>query len=232
MQSIGSINIIENFISKDTCNFLISEYKNSFKENAETKNNIHGGHSVGIDHAFKIGPGKFAFPFYNSDSNNNIATDLTTNIINSICREISDFYKERVDPRSIFFSKMLEGSFLNKHYDNYLNDGKKFYPYGSNPEIIEKIGFKEDYSALLYLNNDYQGGEIEFPQENLILKPEPGTLIFFKGNQNSMHGVNEIIKGERINIVSFYWSTEYHKEYFKEFYLLGELSNQNISKLS
>lgn len=217
MQSIGSINIIENFISKDTCNFIINYYKNSFFENPETKKGILGGPSTGIGYGLELGPGKTPFPNYvENNINHNLVSDLVTLTINGIAREVSDFYKERVSARTVFFSKMLEGSSLNEHYDNYLNDGTQFYPYGSEKTVIEKLGFQEDYSALLYLNDNYTGGEIGFPQNNIEFKPSAGTLIFFKGNKESMHYVNEIISGERINIVSFYWSTDYREKYFKE----------------
>ena len=210
------INIIENYISKDTCNFLISCYNETFKENPEGRPGILGGPSDTAGRSHMIGPGKYAFPGYEQNFYKNIATDLTTNIINSMSRTISDFYNDRVDPRVIFFSKMIEGSFIDPHFDNYLNDGQKVYPHGTEKTIIDKIGFKTDYSGLLYLNDSYEGGEINFTQYDIKLKPKPGTFIFFEGNKNTMHGVNKIISGERINLVSFYWSTEYNKKYFEE----------------
>ena len=215
------INIVNNFISKDSCNFLINQYKYSFKENPEGKEGILGGPSDSIDSTY-IGPGKKSFPDYKKDSNYNIAVDLTTNIINSMSRTISDFYDDRVDPRSIFFSKMITGSELDQHYDNYNNDGTEFYPHGTIPDIIKKIGFKTDYSGLLYLNDDYEGGEIEFPDIDIKMKPEAGTFIFFKGDKATMHKVNKVTRGERINLVSFYWSTEYNNKYFNE---LNQSSN-------
>ena len=131
-------------------------------------------------------------------------------------RTISEKYLKPLDMRTFFFSKMTPGAKLNEHYDNYDNDGSEFYFYGSDPKIIKKIGFESDYSGLLYLNDSYEGGEIEFMQYNLKLKPKPGTLIFFKGDMDAFHKVNEVKSGERYNFVTFYWSTEYRKKYFKE----------------
>ena len=213
MQKNTSIHIVENFISKSTCDFLIKTYKEEFKE--LPNKNFWGGPSIGLEKGWEVKPGN-AFPKYENDDQKNIAADLITNICWSISRELSEQFLDPVDMRTFFFSKMTTGAMLNEHYDNYDNDGAEFYFYGSDPEIIKKIGFQSDYSALLYLNNSYDGGEIEFMQHGIKIKPSPGTLIFFKGDMNAFHKVNEVTNGERYNFVTFYWSTEYRKKYFKE----------------
>ena len=59
------------------------------------------------------------------------------------------------------------------------------------------------YSALVYLNSNYTGGQIFFPNQNLIPKTEPGTLLQFKGTKEFLHGVTEVTNGERYTIVIF-----------------------------
>jgi len=58
---------------------------------------------------------------------------------------------------------------------------------------------KVDYhmSALIYLNDDFIGGEIEFPEQDVKIKPTKGDLIVFPGNINYAHKVGPIISGER-----------------------------------
>lgn len=73
-------------------------------------------------------------------------------------------------------------------------------------------GYEDNYySALLYLTDHYSGGEIHFYENNsgdkkdsVAYKPEAGTLIFFKGDRDYPHSVNEVIDGERANIILFY----------------------------
>ena len=73
-------------------------------------------------------------------------------------------------------------------------------------------GYKDTcYSALLYLTDDYTGGEILFYEENSMDKstaesyhPSAGTLIFFKGDEKFPHSVENVISGERANIILFY----------------------------
>ena len=61
-----------------------------------------------------------------------------------------------------------------------------------------------DKSGLLYLNDDYEGGELVFPEQSLSIKAEAGSLIFFEGDYKKPHGVNEVISGNRYNLVTFY----------------------------
>ncbi len=66
-------------------------------------------------------------------------------------------------------------------------------------------GFKQiSYSAIVYLNDNYEGGEIHFPKDDYKLKPKAGTMIFFHGDLNSPHGVLPVVSGDRTNIVIFF----------------------------
>jgi len=222
MQSVGPINIVKDYVSKETCDFLIKSFSDSFY-NTENKG-ILGSVSSGIEYAWKITPDN---PIIDRSAGEiNISIDLLTNILSNISKTVSDFYEKRMDARTVFLSKMLAGSKLEAHYDNYekTKDGiEEFTAYGANNEVIKKIGFEPDYSAILYLNNEYSGGEIEFPEYDLKFKPEPGTLIFFRGDEKAEHLVNEVISGERINLITFQWPTEYRIKYFEALKKLPEL---------
>jgi hypothetical protein len=51
--------------------------------------------------------------------------------------------------------------------------------------------------CMYYLNDDYDGGEIFFPDYDLKIKPKSNSLIMFPGNENYVHGVLEVSKGFR-----------------------------------
>lgn len=55
----------------------------------------------------------------------------------------------------------------------------------------------------MYLSDNYEGGEIYFPDYDLIIKPEVGELIFFPGTNRYIHGVKEVTKGNRLVLQSF-----------------------------
>lgn len=51
------------------------------------------------------------------------------------------------------------------------------------------------YTALLYLNDDYEGGEIMFTEENISVKPSAGSLIIFP--ERTLHEVLLVKEGNR-----------------------------------
>jgi hypothetical protein len=54
-----------------------------------------------------------------------------------------------------------------------------------------------DISSVLYYNNNYEGGEIYFPNQDLLIKPEPGMFICFPAKDEFPHQVREIKSGYR-----------------------------------
>ena len=52
------------------------------------------------------------------------------------------------------------------------------------------------YAAILYINDDYKDGELFFKnKENSELRPKPGTLLIFPGNEEYEHGVRHVGEG-------------------------------------
>jgi hypothetical protein len=59
-------------------------------------------------------------------------------------------------------------------------------------------------SVLLYLNDDYEGGEITFRHSNITMKPEPGSVLFFPSNFLYVHEVAPVTKGPRYALPNWY----------------------------
>ena len=59
-------------------------------------------------------------------------------------------------------------------------------------------------SVLLYLNDNYEGGEIEFQHSNLSIKPDPGSILFFPSNFLYVHEVHPITNGIRYALPNWY----------------------------
>jgi hypothetical protein len=59
-------------------------------------------------------------------------------------------------------------------------------------------------SVLLYLNDNYDGGEIEFRHSNVKIKPEPGSVLFFPSNFLYVHEVYPVTKGPRYALPNWY----------------------------
>jgi len=58
-----------------------------------------------------------------------------------------------------------------------------------------------NYSSLLYLNDDYEGGELIFRDQ--VFKMKKFSCIFFESDLHK-HGVNTLLKNKRYTIPSWY----------------------------
>jgi len=58
-------------------------------------------------------------------------------------------------------------------------------------------------STVYYLNDDYEGGELCFPQFDIKLKPEMGDMVIFPSSYVYSHSVNPVISGNRFSIASW-----------------------------
>jgi Rps23 Pro-64 3,4-dihydroxylase Tpa1-like proline 4-hydroxylase len=68
------------------------------------------------------------------------------------------------------------------------------------------------YSSVIYLTSSYEGGELEFPDFNLSLKPKAGQLVIFPAGGH-WHKVNPVTSGDRSTIVGFYTDVDPEKWY-------------------
>jgi hypothetical protein len=60
------------------------------------------------------------------------------------------------------------------------------------------------FASIIYLNNDFEGGQIYFPRLGLEPPITPGMMAFFPGTLDYLHGVRPITAGIRYTIASFY----------------------------
>jgi hypothetical protein len=59
------------------------------------------------------------------------------------------------------------------------------------------------YNSLIYLNDDFKGGEF-FTKNGIIIKPKKGKLTLFNGSK-VYHGVKTVHKKDRITLI-FWWN--------------------------
>ncbi len=67
-----------------------------------------------------------------------------------------------------------------------------------------------DYSVVLYLNDAFEGGELELPHFDYRLRPEPGMLVAFPSDHRYEHAARPTTSGVRYAIVSWaaVWGSE------------------------
>lgn len=58
-------------------------------------------------------------------------------------------------------------------------------------------------SAICYLNNNFEGGELEFPFFKIKIKPEPGMLVLFPSNYAYSHIAHPVTSGTKYALVTW-----------------------------
>ena len=95
----------------------------------------------------------------------------------------SGISESNMDSNKFIVREYSAGSYMTEHGDAYSYvrlDGQEVAP------IL---------TAILYLNEDYTGGDIEFVRKGISLKPKAGSLVIFPSSD--MHKVNTVIQGNR-----------------------------------
>jgi Rps23 Pro-64 3,4-dihydroxylase Tpa1-like proline 4-hydroxylase len=66
----------------------------------------------------------------------------------------------------------------------------------------DDLGYITDnhIATLIYLNDDYEGGELVFETHGITIKPKVGDLLIFPGNLNYPHEVKEVVSGTRYTV--------------------------------
>ena len=91
---------------------------------------------------------------------------------------------------------------MSTHSDNSWPDGsQKNHP----------TSFRT-WSAIFYINDDYEGGEIEFPLKKFTYKPKSNSLVVFPSTSEYLHGVKEVTKGTRYTVAIWYTQNFAHIE--------------------
>ena len=62
------------------------------------------------------------------------------------------------------------------------------------------------FAMSLLLNDDYEGGELYFPEYNIKLKPKKNTAVIFPGILS--HGILDVTKGNRMSLITFFTTKE------------------------
>lgn len=60
-------------------------------------------------------------------------------------------------------------------------------------------------SGLLYLNGNFEGGELEFPYLNFTYKPYGGDLLLFPSGVPYMHAAKPVTQGTKYSVVSWWF---------------------------
>ena len=92
---------------------------------------------------------------------------------------------------SFYITCLVPGDSHPPHADNERQEGDGWVP-NHTPQ--------RDYTAIAYLNNGFTGGDLVFPDRDLVITPRPGLLVGFPCNHEFVHGVPPVVSGKRYSL--------------------------------
>ena len=124
-----------------------------------------------------------------------VADELIPVFIDAYCRRLAPAYGVKFEwferPQIL---RYLPGGLYNKHADSE-------YWVKETDSWVRSLD--RDYSILLYLNDEFTGGEIAFVDFDFKLKPKRGMLVAFPADHRYQHAALPVITGKRYVIVSW-----------------------------
>lgn len=111
---------------------------------------------------------------------------------------------------NLFFDNFdrLEKDYINT-YGSIIewHDSYGILKYGKGQKFINHIddspAATRRISTVYYLNDNYSGGEINFPRFDVSLKPKANQMIVFPSSFVYNHSVDPVIEGTRYAVVSW-----------------------------
>jgi hypothetical protein len=172
------IHVVDNFISAEDADVLISEQNNPSEVNEYPP-------------YYKDRYGGTAFPYNKSVMN---ILKKYGDISNQKHKELNGF----VNPIYVFKafgSCWLPGTKGDMHIDAQ----------GPEPWI--------EWSTVIYLNDDFDGGLIYFPNQDFVYKPKKYSAVFFPsaGSEN-IHGITTLLNGKRHTALYMHTSLPQHAD--------------------
>jgi predicted 2-oxoglutarate/Fe(II)-dependent dioxygenase YbiX len=119
-----------------------------------------------------------------------------------IYKEVYDHYtvnynvifKERPIGRTHLLKwNLQDGDVMPVHTDCETPDGEP---------VLENEYYRYNLSAICYLNKDFVGAELTFPEIDLTIVPEPGKLVLFPSRYK--HGVLNMESGKRYTMPTWF----------------------------
>ena len=92
---------------------------------------------------------------------------------------------------SFYVACLFPGDSHIAHADNERKEHGRWVP-NHTPQ--------RDYTGIVYLNDDFTGGELVFPDLNVVIAPKPGLLVGFPSDHKFVHAVPKVLSGKRYSL--------------------------------
>ena len=177
---------IEDFLSKEELSQLIELAESKTQEEWEYQYNFDIEQSASQDGKLKKGDAEF----------------------DEVVKKKNVFWDDKMlaipfkDLSKVLTKRTLE-AFNNEYRINDIARIQRQYP-GTELKVHHDQGYDMTLlrAVIIYLNDDYEGGELYFTQHDLKVKPGAGTLVSFPGTDEYLHGVANVLPGKTRYVIS------------------------------
>jgi hypothetical protein len=173
---------IKDFLSLDKCQKLIDAANKLIEEQSDNSD------MVGYTNDGNVNSKSAPYVFLHKEAS-----------VSGIISEIKD--------NSIRIYEELYGVDQNRTYIdlgtiNVMGAGIGMKVHADNPPSLAQ-GIDTPHGLVLYLNEDYLGGEIYYSKLGIVIKPEAGSLVIHPGTIEYSHGVIPVVSGTRYATTAF-----------------------------
>lgn len=133
---------------------------------------------------------------------------------NIIVKKIRQFISQKINlpienQEDFLITKYRAGGEYNDHYDSFIIKENSMF----NKDFFNccmNLGGQRIYTFVFYLNDNFSGGETEFPKLNIKIKPEIGKAAYWKNidsegktNESMLHKGSKVLNNEKWIIVIY-----------------------------
>jgi hypothetical protein len=185
------INVYSGALSVEDCSKIINTLES--KLNGQTKHEWQGARVTNSDEADLSARNAVDFKFNSRglgprDEENAELYDIHSKIFNAVRRCVDDYgryWGVGISYYEAFNFVKYEGA--GTHFKIHADHG---------PTYVSTI------SIVVYLNDDYEGGELWFPRmDNLKIKPKAGDIAVFPSTYIYEHASEDMISGTKYSVV-------------------------------
>lgn len=133
-----------------------------------------------------------------------LSKDSADNLPEKECKEIKEAYYSSYNAIQKYLTEYCNIYKLKMNFMEAINFVK--YDKEQHFGVHSDHGFSYvcTVSSVLYLNDDYEGGELHFPYFNYTLKPEFGDIVFFPSSYLFAHQSLPVTKGTKYSAVTMF----------------------------
>lgn len=175
---------IKNFLTKEDCSYILSAIVDIVENQPDNE------HLIGYSNDGNVNSKNAPFVFVNNLSDEKI--HLILKDVNSrMTRTYEELYGRDQDLTYIYLGTI-----------NGMGVGKDMPVHADNIPSLA-VNVDTPHGMILYINDDYEGGELYYPDLEIMVKPEAGSLVMHPGTVEYAHGVAPVTSGMRYATTAF-----------------------------